>query len=105
TPEGALRLGLGHGGVQSFTEDARDEGIIPPDRAASAGLAYLALGDWHGQKRIGERTAYAGTPEFEEFRHAGRGACLAVTLTAGAPPALERVETGTFHWAEAVLPL
>lgn len=105
TPEGALRLGLAHGGVQSFSEDARDEGLIPPDRAATAGLDYLALGDWHGQKTIGPRTAYAGTPEFEEFRHTGRGACLAVTLEPGAPPLLTRVETGAFHWAEAVLPL
>jgi len=105
TPEGALRLGLAHGGVQSFSEDARDEGIIPPDRAATAGLDYLALGDWHGQKVIGPRTAYAGTPEFEEFRHTGRGACLAVTLQRGAAPVLARVETGAFHWAEARLTL
>ena len=105
TPEGALRLGLAHGGVQSFSEDARDEGIIPPDRAATAGLEYLALGDWHGQKVIGPRTAYAGTPEFEEFRHSGRGACLAVTLHPGTPPTLARVETGAFHWAEAGLSL
>ncbi|MFN4101238.1 MAG: exonuclease SbcCD subunit D, partial [Pararhodobacter sp.] len=104
TPDGALRLGLAHGGIQSFTEDARDQGIIPPDRAASAGLAYLALGDWHGQMQVGERTAYAGTPEFEEFRHSGRGACLAVTLTGGAPE-VTRVETGAFHWAEVPLPL
>ncbi|WP_068305112.1 metallophosphoesterase [Pararhodobacter sp. CCB-MM2] len=102
--EGDLRLGLAHGGVQSFTEDARDEGIIPPDRAQTAGLAYLALGDWHGQKQIGPRTAYAGTPEFEEFRHAGRGACLAVTLTPEAPQ-MTRVETGRFHWSELSLSL
>ena len=104
SPEGHLRLGLAHGGVQSFSEDSRDEGIIPPDRAQTAGLAYLALGDWHGQKQIGPRTAYAGTPEFEEFRHTGRGACLAVTLTGDAPQ-LTRIETGAFHWEEALLPL
>ncbi|PWE29052.1 exonuclease SbcD [Pararhodobacter marinus] len=104
TPEGDLRLGLAHGGIQSFSEDTRDEGIIPPDRAQSAGLAYLALGDWHGQKQVGPRTAYSGTPEFEEFRHTGRGACLAVTLR-GEAPVVKTVETGTFHWAEAELDL
>ena len=105
TAEGTLRIGLAHGGVQTFSEDASDEGIIPPDRAASAGLAYLALGDWHGQMMVGPRTAYAGTPEFEEFRHAGRGACLAVTAYAGAVPQIGRVETGQFDWTEAPLSL
>ncbi len=105
TPEGALRLGLAHGAVQGFSEDGQDDTIIPPDRAATAGLDYLALGDWHGQMRIGARCWYAGTPEADGFKHAGRGGCLAVTLTPGAPPVAERVETGAFHWAEAALAL
>ena len=105
TPEGSLRLGLAHGGIHSFSEDARDAEVIPPDRAATARLDYLALGDWHGQMLVNPRTAYAGTPEFEGFAHGGRGACLAVTLRPGAPPTLERVETGAFHWSEAILSL
>lgn len=106
TAEGALRLGLAHGAVQDFSESAgAGEGIIAPDRAQSAGLDYLALGDWHGQMRLGPRTAYAGTPEADGFRHKGRGACLAVSLTPGALPLVTRLETGRFHWAEEVLAL
>ena len=64
TPAGALRIGLAHGAVQSFSEDG-NPALIPPDRAETAGLAFLALGDWHGQLGIGPRTWYAGTPEAE----------------------------------------
>ncbi|GAB4273855.1 MAG: DNA repair exonuclease [Pararhodobacter sp.] len=105
TPPGALRLGLAHGAVHDFTEGAGGADTIPPDRAETAGLAYLALGDWHGQMRLSPRAAYAGTPEAIGFRHAGRGACLAVTLNGSAPPTITRVETGQFHWQEAALPL
>ena len=106
TPEGHMRLGLAHGAVQDFAESGgTDDGIIAPDRAQTAGLDYLALGDWHGQMRLGPRTAYSGTPEADGFRHTGRGACLAVSLSPGALPVVNRIETGQFHWAEAVLPL
>lgn len=106
TPEGVLRIGLAHGPVQDFSEEGgAADGIIAPDRAKTAGLDYLALGDWHGQMTLGARTAYAGTPEADGFRHTGRGACLAVTVQHGAPPVIDRVATGQFHWAEAALPL
>jgi len=109
TPAGNMRLGLAHGAVQDFAgaggaggEDAT--AVIPPDRAQTAGLDYLALGDWHGQQAIGPRCAYSGTPERDSFRHAGRGACLAVTLPGpGAAPRLEPVETGVFSWETAEL--
>lgn len=107
TPEGALRLGLAHGAVHDFSEDGHGaEGIIPPDRAATAGLDYLALGDWHGQTPAGPHAHYAGTPERDAFHHAGPGACLAVTLPGpGAPPDVTGVTTGRFTWTETALPL
>lgn len=106
TPEGALRIGLAHGAVQDFSEDGGGEGIIAPDRAETAGLDYLALGDWHGQIRITPRTWYSGTPERDAFGHAGRGACLAVTVPGpGALPEVAPVETGQFQWSGIALPL
>ncbi len=106
TPEGTLRIGLAHGPVQDFSEEGNAvDAVIAPDRAQSAGLDYLALGDWHGQMTLGQRTAYCGTPEADGFRHTGRGACLAVTVQPGAPPKIERIETGQFHWAEVTLPM
>lgn len=102
----AFRIGLAHGAVRDFSEDGGADGIIPPDRAETARLDYLALGDWHGQVQIGPRTRYAGTPERDAFHLDGRGACLAVTLTApGALPQVRVIPTGRFTWADEVLPL
>lgn len=103
SPEGALRLGLAHGGVVDFTESG---GHVPPDRDRSAGLDYLALGDWHGRMQVSPRVQYPGTPEQDRFKHGRRGLCLSVALEApGAAPQVEEVETGVFAWTEADLPL
>ena len=37
------------------------------DRAGHAAQDYLALGDWHGTRRIDARTWYSGTPEHDRF--------------------------------------
>jgi hypothetical protein len=75
TAGGLPRIGLAHGGVTDFSGGGQSEegapAVIPPDRAARAGLAYLALGDWHGRLAIGPATWYSGTPEPDSFRHAG----------------------------------
>jgi hypothetical protein len=107
TEPGTLRIGLAHGAIRDFSEEGSgSEGIVPPDRAATARLDYLALGDWHGQMQIGDRTWYAGTPERDAFHHAGAGVCLAVTLTApGAAPSVAVVPTGRFVWLDAAVHL
>lgn len=107
TPPGALRIGLAHGAVRGFSEEGGDaDAIIPPDRADTARLDYLALGDWHGQLAIGPRTRYAGTPERDAFHHDGRGVCLAVVIDGpGAVPAVEAVATGAFVWTDTALAL
>jgi DNA repair exonuclease SbcCD nuclease subunit len=105
-PEGHMRIGLAHGAVQTFGSEDGGAEIIPPDRAVTAGLDYLALGDWHGRLRVGERTHYSGAPERDRFKHDGRGLCLAVTIAApGAVPVVEDVPTGRFDWSEIDLPM
>lgn len=107
TDPAAFRIGLAHGAVHDFSEEgSRAEGIIPPDRAATARLDYLALGDWHGHVKVGDRTWYSGTPERDAFTHDGCGACLLVTLPApGALPQVEVMTTGRFHWSDETLAL
>jgi DNA repair exonuclease SbcCD nuclease subunit len=103
TPEGALRIGLAHGGIVDFTDDGAQ---IPPDRDRSAALDYLALGDWHGRIAVTDRTQYSGSPEQDRFRHDRRGVCLAVSIDGpGASPVVAEVETGTFLWASHDLTL
>lgn len=100
TPEGHFRIGLVHGGVTDFGENFDSSTLIPPNRAETAQLDYLALGDWHGVLCIGERTWYSGTPERDGFRRQGRGICLAVTLTTpGALPKVTEIDTGKFEWS------
>lgn len=98
TPPGALRIGLAHGSITEFGAAGESSNLIPPDRAKSAGLDYLALGDWHGFLAVGDRTAYSGTPEVDRFGRDEAGACIAVTIRSGDAPSLERVETGRFRW-------
>lgn len=106
TPEGALRIGLAHGAIQSFSEDGGGLDIIAPDRASRAGLDYLALGDWHGQMPIGPRSWYSGAPEPDRFKHDQPGRALLVSLAGpGAMPDVAPVETGSFDWRSLPLDL
>ena len=106
TPEGALRIGLAHGAIQSFSEDGSGLDIIAPDRASRAGLDYLALGDWHGQMAVNTRSWYSGTPEPDRFKHDEPGRALLVALPGpGALPEVAPVETGSFAWRSLFLEL
>lgn len=98
TPAGALRIGLAHGSITEFGATGESSNLIPPDRARSAGLDYLALGDWHGFLTVGDRTAYSGTPEVDRFGRDEPGGCIVVDVRGGTAPALERIETGRFRW-------
>lgn len=106
TPEGTLRIGLAHGAVQSFSEDGDGSGVIAPDRARRSGLAYLALGDWHGGVEIDPRTRYSGTPEPDRFKHDRPGEALLVGLDGpSALPEVIPLATGTFSWRTLALDL
>ena len=103
TPQGARRVGLGHGAVTDFSGEEGATGIIPPDRARLSGLDYLALGDWHGCLQIGPATWYSGTPEGDSFKHQGRASALLVDLGAGQQ--VTDVPTGEFNWLQPELDL
>lgn len=97
---GALRIGLAHGSVQGFGSAGEANVPIDPARAKSAGLAYLALGDWHGTTRISERAWYSGTPEPDGFRDNDPGNALIVRIDGAGAPKVERVPTAHFTWLQ-----
>lgn len=100
-PDGLIRIGIAHGTVTGFGSEGSDVmNYIAPDRPARAGLAYLALGDWHGQKRINDRCWYSGTPETDAFDVAGGGQALLVEIgDPDAQPAVAPLSTGHYTWA------
>lgn len=102
TPEGLHRIGLAHGCVQGvLSDDVDSANPIAANRAATAGLDYLALGDWHGSKRIDERTWYAGTPETDRFRANDSGQALLVDIAApGVVPEVQTLQTGRYRWQQ-----
>ncbi len=99
TPTGAIRIGLAHGSIRGFGGDGEAAVPIAPDRPRRAGLAYLALGDWHGTLRVSDRAWYSGTPEPDRFADNGAGQALVVTIAgASSLPQVKPVETATYTW-------
>ena len=98
--EGIIRIGLAHGTVRGFgSGDSDVANFISPDRPKEAGLAYLALGDWHGQTKISDRVWYSGTHETDAFDVKGGGSALLVEIeNADAAPIVTPVVTGHFSW-------
>lgn len=99
TPPGLIRIGLAHGAVTGFGSEGDARNPIAADRTATAGLSYLALGDWHRTLRINERCWYAGAPEPDAFDSQDRGRVLLVEIAgAGAPPVVTERPTGRYYW-------
>jgi hypothetical protein len=107
TPDGALRIGVAHGSIQGFGSEGDASNYIDPARAETAGLSYLALGDWHRQMKVSDRCWYSGTPEPDRFKRppaaAGSlcngGAALLVEITnMRMMPNVQSVATGRYQW-------
>lgn len=98
--EGLPRVGLAHGYVQGIlSSDIDATNPIAAGRADEAALAYLALGDWHGTKRVDDKTWYAGTPETDRFKNNDSGQALLVRFSdSGAPVTVTPVHVGRYRW-------
>ncbi len=72
---------------------------LRPIGLSLARLDYLALGDWHGCIRIGDRAWYSGTPEIDRFPENDPGYILIVHIDgAGAVPKVEQRPTSRYAW-------
>lgn len=100
TAPGLARIGLAHGSVAGILPESADSSNpIAADRAASAQLDYLALGDWHGTKQVDARTWYSGTPEQDRFKDNDPGNVLLVEIDApGAMPRVTPKRVGRYRW-------
>ena len=102
SPPGFYRLGLAHGSVSGrLAEGIDSSNRIAAERAASARLDYLALGDWHGCLQVNARTWYAGTPEQDRFRGNEPGFVLEVSIEApGKLPEVSAIPIGRYRWLQ-----
>ncbi len=102
TPEGAPRIGLAHGSIRGFGDDGTaGHNRISTDRTALSGLAYLALGDWHGAQAAAPRTWYSGTPEIDDFSVGGNGGGEVLVVAVDGPsatPVVRPHRVGQFYW-------
>lgn len=99
TPAGVVRIGLAHGSAHGFGSERSASVAISSTRARSAGLAYLALGDWHGTGQVGERMWYSGTPEPDGYLDNDPGNALLVHIAGqGAEPEVAKVATAAHRW-------
>jgi DNA repair exonuclease SbcCD nuclease subunit len=100
-PDGDIRIGLAHGSVRGFGSLGEAAVPIDAERRRTARLDYLALGDWHGMKEIGEGVWYSGTPEPDGFTDNQPGNVLVVSIEGrDAPPRVVPVKTGYYRWLD-----
>ena len=104
------RLVLAHGSVQGFGAadlDADDDNPASGNNRLRLEerwlqeVDYVALGDWHGMKRVSSKVWYSGTPEPDRFpRHNDyqSGVVLQVDLRRGAAPQAQPLATGCLGW-------
>jgi DNA repair exonuclease SbcCD nuclease subunit len=112
---GNPRVALAHGSIQGFSSTADEEeggpqpNLIDLPRLNSAAFDYLALGDWHGMKQVGEggwagKAWYSGTPELDRFAKGGEhdpGNVLLIELPGrGMRPVVTPIRTARLGWYE-----
>jgi hypothetical protein len=92
---GGASLGNSVDGEEAGQANAIDLGRLPLDR-----LDYIALGDWHGFLKVGEKAWYSGAHEIDRFPKADQrpGHVAAVSVSRGGMPAVEALPTGRLRW-------
>lgn len=106
------RIVIAHGSVidfGSFADDEETDGntnnLIDVSRLTEADFDYIALGDWHGAKKVGPKSWYSGTPELDQFVKGSDhnpGNVLVVEAGRGELPNVQMVHSGAIDWHEIV---
>jgi DNA repair exonuclease SbcCD nuclease subunit len=107
---GKPRIVLAHGSTQGFgssgDEDDGDSGPsnrLDLSRIPADQFDYIALGDWHGTKRVSDKAWYAGTPELDRFPKGDSnepGHCLVVACGRGTAASVQTIRTAKIGWHE-----
>jgi DNA repair exonuclease SbcCD nuclease subunit len=105
---GKARIIVAHGSTQGFGSEADDDEAelcasnqIDLALLDEVAFDYLALGDWHGMKKVAPKAWYSGTPELDRFPKGESnepGHVLAIVATRGGEPDVAPVPTARFGW-------
>ncbi len=109
-PPNLPRIVLAHGTIQGFGSAQEDEddtasvaNWIDLSRLPAEGIDYIALGDWHGTKQVGQKAWYSGTPEIDRFPKGDGndpGNLLKVTVARDQAPQVEKIPSSRFLWKD-----
>jgi len=106
-PDDRPRIVLAHGSTQGFSskgEEDSSEGInqIELGLLPEGAYDYIALGDWHGMKQVGQRAWFSGTPEQDRYGKGENnqpGHVLTVEIESrGAMPSVQATKTSAIGW-------
>jgi DNA repair exonuclease SbcCD nuclease subunit len=102
------RIVIAHGSIQDFSGASDDEeadsgtpNLIDLKRLPAASFDYIALGDWHGAKKVAANAWYSGTPELDRFAKGDDndpGNVLVVQAERCESPKVTTVRTGMIGW-------
>ncbi len=101
------RVVLAHGSIQGFRATDYDHprtteaNQLHPSRWDTSAYDYLALGDWHALKAVGEKGWYSGTPEPDRFPSTPedqRGQVLIVDVERGQQPRVNPSPSASLQW-------
>ena len=104
--DGRPRIVLAHGSTLDFSQESDEEdtsrqpNFIELANLPIAQLDYVALGDWHGLVKAGDKAWYSGSHETDRFPKADQttGQVLLVRAGRDIQPAVTPVPTGRTRW-------
>jgi DNA repair exonuclease SbcCD nuclease subunit len=108
-PANKPKIILAHGTTQDFSSGSSldDEYIVANfidlARLPENEFDYIALGDWHGTKKVGNKAWYAGTPEIDRFIKGAEnkpGHVLLVEADCKKEPLVTEIRTTKVEWYE-----
>jgi DNA repair exonuclease SbcCD nuclease subunit len=108
-PASKPKIILAHGTTQDFSSGSTldDEydvaNFIDLARLPENEFDYIALGDWHGTKKVGNKAWYAGTPEIDRFIKGAEnkpGHVLLVEADCKKAPVVTEIRTTKVEWYE-----
>jgi DNA repair exonuclease SbcCD nuclease subunit len=102
------RIVIAHGTIQGFSGSDVDEeysvaNMINLNSISDVDIDYIALGDWHGTKKVGTKAWYSGAPEIDRFIKGVEnkpGHVLLVEAERKQDPKVREVRTTKVEWYE-----